>query len=130
MLLELDENNSYRFRDDSVTGTVRSRNETVPQIRLDKNRLDKNSNEVPIRNIIPPTLDMVRTYCEERRNGIDAERFCNYYEARGWKLKTGKMRDWQAAVRTWEGNGVTEKKDKYIKTQYDFKELEKMIKEG
>ena len=44
MLLELDENNSYRFRDDSVMGTVRSRNEIVPQIRLYKNTLDKNSN--------------------------------------------------------------------------------------
>jgi len=53
----------------------------------------------------PPTHAEVAAYCEQRRNGIDAERFIDYYEARGWFLGKGqKMKDWKSAVRTWEGN--------------------------
>lgn len=50
-----------------------------------------------------PTVDDVRSYCLERKNGIDPERFWNYYESVGWKIG-GKspVRDWKACVRTWE----------------------------
>ena len=52
---------------------------------------------------IPPTIDEVREYCKIRHNGIDAEAFIDYYQQQGWKLANGnKMKDWQAAVRTWE----------------------------
>lgn len=51
-----------------------------------------------------PTLSEVEAYCQERKNGIDARRFCDYYEANGWTQGRGKpIRDWRAAVRTWEG---------------------------
>lgn len=51
----------------------------------------------------PPTPDEVRAYCDERGNGINAERFCDYYAAQGWKLSNGQpLKDWKAAVRTWE----------------------------
>ena len=58
------------------------------------------------RNIfIPPTVEEVSAYCQERGNTINAEQFVNYYEARGWELKPGqKMKDWKASVRTWESN--------------------------
>ena len=53
----------------------------------------------------PPSVDEVREYCLQRQNGIDAEYFVSYYEARGWRLGGDrKMVDWQAAVRTWERN--------------------------
>lgn len=50
----------------------------------------------------PPTVDEVRAYCIERGNGIDAERFVSYYTANGWKVGKNPMKDWRAAVRTWE----------------------------
>ncbi len=54
---------------------------------------------------LPPAVEEVAAYCQERGNGISAEQFVNYYEARGWELKPGqKMKDWRAAVRTWETN--------------------------
>lgn len=56
------------------------------------------------KRFVPPTLEEVEAYCKERANGIDAHKFINYYETRGWKLKSGKMKNWKAAVRTWEGN--------------------------
>lgn len=58
------------------------------------------------RNIfVPPTVEEVSAYCQERRNTINAEQFVDYYAARGWELKPGqKMKDWKASVRTWESN--------------------------
>lgn len=50
----------------------------------------------------PPTLDEVKAYCEERGNNVDAERFIDYYTANGWKVGKNSMKDWKAAVRTWE----------------------------
>ena len=57
---------------------------------------------------IPPTIDEVAAYCRERGNSVDAERFVDFYTAKGWKVGKNPMKDWKAAVRTWEkedGNG-------------------------
>ena len=53
----------------------------------------------------PPTIDEVQAYCQERQNGVDAERFIDYYSSNGWMVGKNKMKDWKAAVRTWESNG-------------------------
>lgn len=49
-----------------------------------------------------PTVEDVRAYCQERNNTVDPERFVDYYESNGWKVGRNSMRDWRAAVRTWE----------------------------
>jgi hypothetical protein len=51
---------------------------------------------------VPPTADEVREYCDERGNGIDPEAFRDFYESKGWYVGKNKMKDWKAAVRTWE----------------------------
>lgn len=57
------------------------------------------------KRFIPPTLEEVTAYCQERGNNVNPQRFIDYYETRGWVLKTGqKVKDWKACVRTWEGN--------------------------
>lgn len=50
----------------------------------------------------PPTESEVRDYCNERRNNVNAEAFFAYYESNGWMVGKNKMKDWKAAVRTWE----------------------------
>lgn len=61
---------------------------------------------------VPPSVDEVRSYCLERKNGIDPEAFVDYYEARGWKYGQGKpVVDWKAAVRTWERRRGKEKQE-------------------
>ena len=50
----------------------------------------------------PPSLEDVRSYCQERKNHVDAERFISYYESVGWKVGKNPMKDWKACVRTWE----------------------------
>lgn len=50
----------------------------------------------------PPTVDEVKSYCAERGNGVDPERFVDFYESKGWLVGKSKMKDWRAAVRSWE----------------------------
>lgn len=49
-----------------------------------------------------PSVDEVKSYCLERKNGVDAERFVDFYECKGWKVGQNSMKDWRAAVRNWE----------------------------
>lgn len=51
----------------------------------------------------PPTVEEVRGYCQERRNTVDPQRFVDFYAAKGWRVGNQPMKDWRAAVRTWEG---------------------------
>ena len=55
----------------------------------------------------PPTLEEVKAYCLERKNNVDPERFIDYYTSNGWVVGKNKMKDWKAAVRTWERNGYS-----------------------
>ena len=54
------------------------------------------------RAFVPPSVEEVRAYCMERGNNIDPQYFVDYYEARGWMIGKNKMKDWRAAMRTWE----------------------------
>lgn len=54
------------------------------------------------REFVPPTLEEVAAYCRERDNNIDAEAFLDFYESKGWMIGKNHMKDWKAAVRTWE----------------------------
>lgn len=49
-----------------------------------------------------PTLSEIKEYCIERNNNVDAQHFYDYYESNGWKVGKNSMKNWQAAVRTWE----------------------------
>lgn len=60
---------------------------------------------------IPPTVDQVQQYCQEKGYAIDPQRFIDYYESNGWMVGKNKMKDWKAAVRSWNSR---EKKEKPI----------------
>ena len=51
-----------------------------------------------------PTLSEIKEYCIERNNNVDAQHFYDHYESNGWKVGKNSMKDWKAAVRTWEKN--------------------------
>lgn len=53
-------------------------------------------------HFIKPSLDEIKAYCAERNNNIDAQSFFDFYESKGWKIGNTPMKDWRAAVRTWE----------------------------
>ena len=56
------------------------------------------------KRFVKPTIDEVAAYCRERGNGIDPQEFIDSNDAKGWRVgKTQTpMKDWQAAIRTWE----------------------------
>ena len=60
---------------------------------------------------VKPTVEEVRAYCDERKNGIDPQSFIDFYTAKDWMIGSNRMKDWRAAVRNWEtrrrGNGWT-----------------------
>lgn len=56
------------------------------------------------KNFIPPTIEEVYSYCEERHNNVNPQLFIDYYTAKGWRIGRDKMKDWRAAIRTWENN--------------------------
>lgn len=81
------------------------------------NKDNKKANNKHI-NKMPPSIDDVKEYCRQRNNGIDAEAFVDYYAQQGWKLANGnQMKDWQAAVRTWEKRNQKKPEPKEIKTK-------------
>ena len=98
--------------DSQVTGKCQSSDSQVTgkcQHRLGKDRLeivkDNNIGDKPKR-FTPPSREEVQAYCLERKNNVDVERFIDYYTSNGWMVGKNKMKDWKAAVRTWERNNV------------------------
>ena len=75
------------------------------------NKDNKDKNNKPLKRFIPPTFEEVAHYCLiERENHVSPSRFYDYYESCGWTVGKGKpMKDWKAAVRTWERDERTEK---------------------
>ena len=49
-----------------------------------------------------PSISEIKQYCIERNNNVNAEQFFDHYESNGWKVGKNSMKDWKAAVRTWE----------------------------
>ena len=49
-----------------------------------------------------PSIDEIQQYCISRNNSVDPEQFFNFYESKGWIIGKSPMKDWRAAVRTWE----------------------------
>ena len=70
---------------------------------------EKNIKKEKPKKFIPPTLEEVVSYCQERGNNINPQKFVDYYQSNGWKVGKNSMKDWKASVRTWEGNNFNNK---------------------
>lgn len=87
-------------------------------IDIDKEKVKRES-----QNFVPPTLSEVKAYCQERNNGINPQSFIDFYSSKGWFVGKNKMKDWKAAVRTWEQRRKEERgeDDRVQKTEWDPK---------
>lgn len=95
-------------------------------IYINKNRNENKKEKIQKKkSFTPPTVEQVEAYCLERKNKVDAQRFVDYYTANGWQVGKNKMKDWKAAVRTWERNTyssrIDDKKDAAVLTDGKFK---------
>lgn len=76
---------------------------TTPTININTNSYKETlSKEREKKRFVPPSLDEVTAYCAERNNTVDPEGFIAFYTSNGWKVGKNPMKDWKAAVRSWE----------------------------
>lgn len=90
--------------------------DSIGKISIDKDSIVKDSKGESVRGektkrFIPPSVEEVEQYCIERSNNIDAQSFIDFYESKGWMIGKNKMKDWKAAVRTWERSRKQENKE-------------------
>ena len=125
-----------RLNGERANGTERPR--TVPNATQGKEEGKEKEKEkeeiIPPYNppkgkrFTPPSVEEVKAYCLERKNGLDAQAFVDFYESKGWKVGKEPMKDWKAAVRTWENRrkGETPKKE----TSFDMDLINKRFELG
>ena len=94
----------------TLTETLTESESVIPPSEESKSRTRK--------RFRPPTVEEVEAYCFERNNKVDAERFVDFYSSNGWKVGKNPMKDWKAAVRTWE------KRDDNIVTMTSAQQME------
>lgn len=86
----------------SLTGGIQQSLPNNIGLDIKENNIKRNNSVRARSRFTPPTLEEVKAYCLERQNNVDAEKFIDYYTSNGWKVGKNSMKDWKAAVRTWE----------------------------
>lgn len=65
-------------------------------------KANESGKEKPQKRFVPPTLEEVQAYIVEKGYCVDAESFIAFYESKNWYVGKNKMKNWQAAILTWE----------------------------
>lgn len=144
-MLQIKDNKSYTFKDGAwlpngcqtvaEVETDGSQTVALTQLNITKDNITKDKKSERKR-FTPPTFEEVKAYCDERQNNVDANKFIDYYESNGWMVGRNKMKDWKAAVRTWERSGYNSepKKNNVVIPMPDYmvkqKEEEQRRREG
>ena len=85
------------------------RGETETETKTETKEKSKSVPAAPpsptVPRFIKPPIPEIMAYCEERDNRVDPQKFYDHYESNGWKVGRNPMKDWRAAVRTWERSG-------------------------
>ena len=90
---------------------VRQEKEIDKEIELDK---DKDISKKRVHKFTPPTLEEVSSYCLERKNTVNPQKFIDHYTSNGWMVGRNKMKDWKASVRTWEKSNFNQPQSKAV----------------
>lgn len=118
-------NDKYRMHSDTVKEQTRSRVRKFREKNQNSNdvtqcnvtgalhsvsvSVSESVSEEKIRNQIPPSIESIVEYCNQRQNNIIPQKFFDHYQSKGWMVGRTKMKDWQAAIRTWESSGFNDK---------------------
>jgi hypothetical protein len=71
----------------------------------------------------PPTKEEVEKFIEENGYNVDATRFVDFYESKGWFVGKNKMKDWKAAVRGWNARDKGESPRRQSKSNMPIKNV-------
>ena len=106
--------------DDAMTnhGLVMKPYHTIPY-----HNNNTNTDNIGRKRFEKPSLADVQAYCAERGNSVDAQKFVDYYESNGWRVGKNPMKDWRAAVRTWERNNQQSNQRVLLKPMLDMEEV-------
>lgn len=101
-----EERSQLKLKDNGVytldTDCIQDVSDMETQNRLDKIRLDKSREDKKSTRFAPPSVTEVNAYINEKGYQVDADAFVNFYVSNGWMVGKNKMKDWKAAIRTWE----------------------------
>lgn len=86
----------------SPNGVVNGEPNGRPNAKVKDKVKDKNKGEKTPKRFTPPTLQELSEYTKQRGGLVNPHSFYNFYEAKGWMVGKNKMKDWKAAVRSWE----------------------------
>ena len=117
---------------ENQTNKNKKENEKENKKEIENGSMEKDTSK----RFTPPSLEEVCSYCRERNNNINPESFIDYYSSNGWKVGSSTMKDWKAAVRTWEHRDKNKDnmKQSHMMTNHytseDFVELEKKLLEN
>lgn len=75
--------------------------EPKEKVNVNDKKKDTDVSKEKAFRFIPPTLDEVKAYCQDKGYQVDAERFVDFYSSKGWFVGKNRMKDWKAAVRNW-----------------------------
>lgn len=110
-------NRQRKFREkkkqENDTALLQERYESVTKNNESKSieiEIEKDIDSKKRKRFTPPSIDEVKSYCTERKNNVDPNKFIDYYESNGWMVGRNKMKDWKAAVRSWEKNSYDKPK--------------------
>ncbi len=113
----------YREKQKQLECNVTDHYNVTQSNAIDKDKdKDKDKENNKRKNFKKPSLEEVKQYCLERNNNINPENFIDYYEANGWKIGKNPMKDWRAAVRTWERRSVNVKSNTRANNREDGSE--------
>lgn len=90
---------------EQVTDQVTDNRTNKPYINNKKKEKDITnviSSKKEKKGFVPPTVEEVQAYCDERHNFVDPEAFVAFYESKNWMIGKNKMSNWKKAVITWE----------------------------
>lgn len=92
------------FDNDSYNTTITN---VINEDNNKENKKEKKENTTKVvqkkseQRFSPPTIEQLKEYICSNKYNVDAERFFNFYQSKGWYVGKNKMKDWKAAVRTW-----------------------------
>lgn len=67
------------------------------------NNIDRESKKAETaKRFAPPSIEEVQSYISEKEYSVDAEFFVAFYTSKNWFVGKNKMKDWHAAIVTWE----------------------------
>lgn len=106
-----------------------------PEIRDKRLDIRYKKREVEKKRFAPPSIEEIRTYCQEKNYDVDPEQFIDFYESKDWMIGKNKMQNWKAAVNTWarrdknKGQQAAKKNsfNNMIKHGFDYNDLEKKL---